>query len=56
MKCEYLFCQCQAASRLTVPRHKPQTFLCEEHLEAQLTWAAPFRAQLGRVVVERLSQ
>ena len=55
MKCEYLFCQCQASSRLTVPRHQPRTFLCEEHLEALLTWAAPFRDVPGRVVIEPLS-
>ncbi len=52
--CEYLFCDCSATAQLTVPRHKPHTFLCEKHLEAQIEWAAPFRAVPGRVIIEKL--
>lgn len=52
MKCECLFCDNDAAARFTAPRHKPQTLVCEMHLEEMLTWAAPYRKTLGRVTVE----
>lgn len=54
MKCECLFCQNDATARLTVPQHKPRTLVCEEHLEAQLAWAAPYRTVPGRVQIERV--
>jgi hypothetical protein len=54
MRCECLFCQADATARLTVPKHKPRTFLCDKHLEAQLKWAEPYRGIIGCVQIEQL--
>jgi hypothetical protein len=52
MKCECLFCDKNAVARFTAPRLKPGLLICEEHLDEQLTWAAPYRKTPGRVLVE----
>ena len=52
MKCECLFCEADAAARLTVPHHKPRTLVCDEHLADQLEWAAAYRRVPGMVTVE----
>lgn len=53
-RCECLHCDRQAVSCLTVPHHKPNTMLCSEHLEAQLTWATPYRDIPGAIVVSKV--
>lgn len=50
--CECLFCDEPAIARFTAPRLKPRFLICEQHLEEQLAWAAPYRSAPGRVVVE----
>lgn len=56
MKCECLLCQADATARLTVPKHKPRTLVCEEHLESQLKWAQPWRKVIGCVTVEQIQE
>jgi hypothetical protein len=58
MKCECLFCDNGATTRLTVPSLKPRFLVCDEHLTETLDWAVHRNAMRrpGAVVVEPLQR
>ncbi len=53
-KCECLFCDNAAIARFTAPHLKPAFLICEEHLQVQMKWAAPYRKTVGLVSVDRI--
>ncbi len=54
MRCQYIFCQSEATSRLTMPTIQSRSCFCAKHLQELLSHKNAKKAVLGSVIVENV--
>lgn len=54
MSCQYIFCQDEAISRLTMPTVAPKSCFCAKHLQELLQHKNAKKVKIGYVIVENV--